>query len=74
MKTFTQHIEAYDQYAKISGLFTEEELRKGVIEWLLERKEHFTKQHRYCDDVRKCMDHLVAELQSNENKAITEGQ
>jgi hypothetical protein len=39
-----------------------------LIEWLNQNKTHFTNQHKYCDNVRKCMDHLLADVQSNENK------
>lgn len=35
-----------------------------LIEYITENRQHFIARHRYCDDVKQCMDHLLKELQA----------
>jgi hypothetical protein len=63
----------YIEASKEAG-FTESDLPEFwyiVIErWLQANKTHFVNQHKYCDDVKKCMDHLLAEVASNNSNVM----
>lgn len=46
---------------KTSAIYIEEVMR-CLESWITERKKHFVGRHRYCDDVKQSMDHLLKEL------------
>jgi len=65
--------QTYIETAKEAG-FTESDLPEFwyiVIErWLTASKKHFVNQHKYCLDVAKCMDHLLAEIKTSVDDLI----